>query len=582
MTMQVVMTGNEAVARGAFEAGVAVAAGYPGTPSTEILENFARYPDVYAEWSPNEKVALEVGFGASVAGARVLVTMKHVGLNVAADPFMTLSYTGVNGGIVVVTADDPGMHSSQNEQDNRYFARFAKVPLIEPGDSQEAKEFLKEAFLISERFDTPVLFRLTTRVAHTSSPVLLGERERLVLYDFQRDIAKYVMLPVFARARHARVEERREKLESYAEDSPLNQIIWGERNTGIVASGVAFQYAREALSDSASYLKLGMTYPLPVKLIEDFAGKVKRLIVVEELEPFLEDQMRAFGIQVEGKNLFPRTGELSPELIALGVRKTSMFQISFNNPDSLPSRPPIMCPGCPHRGVFYVLSRLKAVVTGDIGCYTLGALPPFEAMDLCLCMGASVGAALGMEKARGREFARKVVAVIGDSTFIHSGITGLIDHVYNRGTGTVIVLDNRTTAMTGHQDHPGTGFTLRREPSPKLDLVELVKGLGVKHVQKVNSYDIPELEKVIREELDREELSVVIADQACALIEKTGRKNMLVSDLCRGCKKCLKLGCPALYFGERTAVIDRNLCRGCGLCMQICPHEAIKAGEEHE
>jgi indolepyruvate ferredoxin oxidoreductase alpha subunit len=570
---QALLTGNEAVARGAFEAGVGVGVGYPGTPSTEILENFVGYPGVYAEWAPNEKVALEVAFGASLAGARVLVTMKHVGLNVAADPFMTMSYTGVNGGLVLITADDPGMYSSQNEQDNRFYARFAQVPMLEPGDSQEAKDYLVKAYLVSEQFDTPVMVRLTTRLSHTRTPVLIGENSAgPVQRDFQRNIPKFVMLPGYARNRHLVVEERRGRLEEYAETSGFNEILWGDRSVGIISSGVVYNYAREALGDGASYLKLGCIYPLPLKLISEFARQVGRLIVVEELEPFLEDQIKAAGLAVAGKELFPRVGELDPQVIERGVRGSSRFKSYFPVPDGLPGRPPIMCPGCPHRSVFYVLHKLKAIVTGDIGCYTLGAMPPFEAMDACLCMGASIGASLGMEKARGSDFTRRVVAVIGDSTFVHSGITGLIDHVYNKSTGTVIILDNRTTAMTGHQDHPLTGLTLSKQEAVKIDLAALVRVLGVKHVRTVDPYDLQSLEQAVREEMSREEVSVVIASRPCALISRERSiKEMTHLDRCTGCKKCLRLGCPALYLAGDRVHRDEDLCRGCSVCEQVCP-----------
>jgi indolepyruvate ferredoxin oxidoreductase alpha subunit len=570
---QTLLTGNEAVARGAFEAGVGVGVGYPGTPSTEILENFVDYPGVYAEWAPNEKVALEVGFGASLAGARVLVTMKHVGLNVAADPFMTMSYTGVNGGLVLISADDPGMYSSQNEQDNRFYARFAQVPMLEPGDSQEAKDYLVKAYLISEQFDTPVMVRLTTRLSHTRTPVLIGENPSgPVLRAFQRNIPKFVMLPGYARNRHLVVEERRERLKEYVETFAQNEIQWGDRSVGIISSGVVYNYAREAFGDGASYLKLGCVYPLPLKLISEFARQVGRLIVVEELEPFLEDQIRAAGLAVAGKDLFPRTGELDPQVIERGVRGSSRFKPYFPVPDGLPGRPPIMCPGCPHRSVFYVLHKLRAIVTGDIGCYTLGAMPPFEAMDACLCMGASIGASLGMEKARGSDFARRVVAVIGDSTFVHSGITGLIDHIYNKSTGTVIILDNRTTAMTGHQDHPLTGLTLSKQEAVKIDLAALVRALGVKQVRTVDPYDLQGLEQAVREEMGREEVSVVIASRPCALISKEwSLKEMTHLDRCTGCKKCLRLGCPALYLAGDRVRRDEDLCRSCSVCEQVCP-----------
>jgi indolepyruvate ferredoxin oxidoreductase alpha subunit len=570
---QVLLSGNEAVARGAFESGVGVGVGYPGTPSTEILENFVNYPGVYAEWAPNEKVALEVGFGASMAGARVLVTMKHVGLNVAADPFMTMSYTGVNGGLVVITADDPGMYSSQNEQDNRFYARFAQVPMLEPGDSQEAKDYIAKAYLISEQFDTPILVRLTTRLSHTRTPVLLGENPlRPMQREFKRNIPKFVMLPAYARNRHLVVEERRGRLLEFAETTDLNEILWGDRSVGIISSGVVHNYAREAFGDGASYLKLGCIYPPPLKMISEFGRQVERLIVVEELEPFLEDQIRAAGLTVAGKDLFPRVGELNPELIERGVRGTSRFKSYFQVPDGLPGRPPIMCPGCPHRSVFYVLHRRRAIVTGDIGCYTLGAMPPFEAIDACLCMGASIGASLGMEKAMGEDFARRVVAVIGDSTFVHSGITGLIDHVYNKSTGTIIILDNRTTAMTGHQDHPATGLTLSKKEAAKLDLEALVRVLGVQHVRTVDPYDLQSLEQAVREEMDREELSVIIASRSCVLISNEQYlKEMTHFERCTGCKKCLRLGCPALYLAEDRVSRDLDLCRSCSVCEQVCP-----------
>lgn len=584
---QLLLTGNEAVARGAFESGVGVGVGYPGTPSTEILENLVTYPGIYAEWAPNEKVALEVGFGASLAGRRALVTMKHVGLNVAADPFMTMSYTGVNGGLVLITADDPGMYSSQNEQDNRFYARFAMVPMLEPGDSQEAKDFLAQAYQISEQFDTPVLFRLTTRLSHTRTPVVPGaEPPGPVRRDWQRNISKYVMLPGYARSRHLAVEERRKLLQEYFETSGLNEIFWGDRRVGIVSSGVVYHYAREALGEDASFFKLGCVHPLPLKAIAEFGRRVERLIVVEELEPFLEDQVKAAGIAVEGKNLFPRVGELNPELIERGVGKTSRFKPCFRAPESLPGRPPIMCPGCPHRSVFYVLRKLKAIVAGDIGCYTLGAMPPFEAMDACLCMGASIGVGLGMEKAGGSDFARRVVSVIGDSTFIHSGITGLIDHIYNRSTGTVIILNNRTTAMTGHQDHPATGMTLSGQPVARIDFIDLLRGLGVAHVRTTDSYDLQDLERTIREEMSREELSVIVASRPCVLIAKDqslerSLKDAAHLDRCTGCRKCLRLGCPALYLAGDRVSRDEDLCRGCLVCEQVCP-QGKGAAEEDE
>ncbi|NLL19281.1 MAG: indolepyruvate ferredoxin oxidoreductase subunit alpha, partial [Clostridia bacterium] len=451
--MKSLMTGNQAIARGAYEAGVTVASAYPGTPSTEIIENMTTYPEIYAEWSTNEKVALEVGIGASIGGARALVAMKHVGVNVAADPLFTFSYTGVNGGLVLISADDPGMHSSQNEQDNRNYAKFAKIPVLEPSDSQECKDFMVLAYQLSEQFDTPVMVRTTTRVAHGQSLVDLGDRQEGIVKEYEKNPPKYVMLPGYGRQRHPLVEARREALAKYNETAPINRIEWGDKRIGIITSGVVYQYVKEALPE-ASVLKLGMTFPLPQQLIKDFAEQVDKLYVIEELEPFLEEQIKAWGIEVVGKELFPRIGELSPELIGA---KLGNWNQEAAVAVEVPNRPPVLCPGCPHRGVYYVINRLKLTVSGDIGCYTLGATPPLSAMDTCICMGASISGALGLEKARGKDFARKLVAVIGDSTFLHSGITGLLDVVYNGGTFTTLILDNSTTAMTGHQEHPGTG-----------------------------------------------------------------------------------------------------------------------------
>lgn len=579
------MTGNEAIARGAYEAGVTVATAYPGTPSTEIIETISQYRDIYAEWSPNEKVALEVGIGASIAGARVLVAMKHVGVNVAADPLLTFSYTGVNGGLVLVSADDPGMHSSQNEQDNRFYGRFAKIPVLEPSDSQEAKDFVRIALEISEQFDTPVMLRITTRIAHSRSPVELGERMVFSLKDYEKNPRKYVMIPAYARQRHLLVEQRRKALEDYSEKTPLNFVEWGDHKLGVITSGVSYQYAREVMGN-VSYLKLGMTNPLPRKLIEDFVKQVDEVYVVEELEPFMEEQIRSWGLKVIGKDLLPRTGELSPELVAEKILGENIkTEVAATVEEELPMRPPTLCPGCPHRGVFYVLRKLKLVVTGDIGCYTLGTLPPLESLDTCICMGASIGTALGMEKARGREFARKVVAVIGDSTFMHSGITGLLDVVYNLGTVTTIILDNSTTAMTGHQDHPGTGITVKKQSSKPVDLPALIKALGIERVQVVDPYDLKQLEDIVRQEVSADEPSVVITRRACILLDKKkeGQAYEVELDKCTGCKSCMKLGCPSIAFRENTAQIDDTLCNGCGLCSQVCKFGAIrKAGEAGE
>ncbi|QGP91531.1 hypothetical protein MGLY_08660 [Neomoorella glycerini] len=649
--MRELLIGNHALARGAWEAGVRVAAAYPGTPSTEIIEALARYPEVYAEWAPNEKVALEVAIGAAIGGARSLAAMKHVGVNVAADPLMTLAYTGVNAGLVLVSADDPGLFSSQNEQDNRFYARLAQIPCLEPADSQEVKDMTMLAFSLSEEFDTPVMLRLTTRIAHSYSLVELGQRREVPLKDYVKQPAKYVMLPAFGKVRHRVVEERRLKLAAYAETTPLNRVEWADRRAGVITAGISYQYVKEALP-GVSILKLGLTYPFPEKLIRDFVRAVETCYVVEELEPFLEDQIRALGLPVTGKELVPRVDELSslivartvgarvaavaPELVcpdlaavalpamtaagnpaagstvlapgeAEGVREQGTATAAageevaaasgqggaaapaatltgFPAAADLPGRPPLMCPGCPHRGVFYVLKKLGLVVAGDIGCYTLGATPPLQAMDTCICMGASLGVAMGLEKARGPEFARRVVAVIGDSTFLHSGMTGLLDMVYNGSNGTLIILDNGTTAMTGHQDHPGTGYTAAQRPAPKADLKQIARALGVQRVQVVDSYDLEAVEKAIREETAAAGPSVIIARRPCALLNKEKEAVYIVDKgNCLGCRYCLELGCPALSFKEQQAVIDPVQCNGCGLCTQICPGEAIrKAGEEDE
>jgi len=577
--MKRLMIGNEAIARGAYEAGASVAAAYPGTPSTEIVSSFARYPDVYAEWAPNEKVALEVGIGASLGGARTLVAMKHVGVNVAADPLYTVAYTGVNGGLVIVSADDPGMHSSQNEQDNRGYGIFAKLPVVEPSDSQEAKDFTALAFDISEEFDTPVMLRVTTRLSHSQTLVDEGEAGERILKEYKKNAPKYVMLPGYARGRHVEVEKRMIKLAEYAETTPLNRIEWGDRSLGIITSGVAYQYVREALPD-VSVLKLGLVNPLPKNLISSFAEQVERLVVVEELEPVIEQQLKAWGITVEGKELFTLLGEYSPEMIAQCLAGA---EPAVSSELDIPPRPPLLCPGCPHRGVFYTLRRMRVAVMGDIGCYTLGALSPLEAMDSCVCMGASIGMTMGMEKARGQEFASRMVAVIGDSTFVHSGITPLIDTVYNQGTPTILILDNDTTAMTGHQDHPATGLTIKKVPTKKLDLETLVRAIGIDHVRVVDPLKLEEFEAVIREELDRREPSVIIAKRPCALIDRTPITTTLFVDeeLCNGCKACIRIGCTGIYFkdDEKKAAINLNTCVSCGMCAQVCKFDAIKVVE---
>jgi indolepyruvate ferredoxin oxidoreductase alpha subunit len=575
MSKRQLLSGNQAIARGAWEAGVRVAAGYPGTPGTEILEEIARYPEIYAEWSPNEKVALEMVFGASLAGARSLAAMKHVGLNVASDPFFTMALTGINAGLIVVSADDPGMHSSQNEQDNRYYARAAKVPMLEPSDSQEAKDFVVLGFSLSEKFDSPVLLRTTTRVSHSMSFVETKDFREEVDLPYVKDAAKYVMIPAHARKRHELLVAKLEDLSKFSEGFEHNRAEWGSREIGIITSGISYQYAKEVFPD-ASILKIGMSYPLPLELIKSFAREVERVYVIEELEPYLEEQIRALGIEVTGKDRIPRTGELSPSIVreAFGFEADPVVSVDVE----LPARPPVLCPGCPHRGVFYVLRKLKLVVAGDIGCYTLAAIPPTESMDTCLCMGAGIGAALGFEKASA-DYKGKVVAVIGDSTFIHSGITPLIDIVYNQGASTVIILDNRTTAMTGRQDHPATGITLKKGRVKVLSFEELAKAIGVQpqSVRVVDPYNLQELEQTIREEITKDEPSVIISRRACCLIEVSENPPYeIISSKCVGCDRCLKLGCPAIFKEGDEIRIDALWCNGCGLCYQLCKLEAIK------
>ncbi len=584
-------SGNEAIARGAYESGVKVAAAYPGTPSTEILESLGTYSISHVEWSPNEKVALETAMGAAFGGARALAVMKHVGVNVAADPLFTLSYTGLRGGLVLVTADDPEMHSSQNEQDNRHYARFAKVPMLEPSDSQEAKDFTRLAFDLSERFDTPVMLRTTTRVSHSKSIVGLAEPSGpAVPPKLAKDPVKYVMLPANARKRHPVVEKRMEDLARFAETFPENRIEWGEKKVGIITSGISYEYAREVMPE-ASFLKLGMVYPLPKEMIKSFASQVEKLFVVEELDPFIEEQVRALGIEVAGKSGFPLCGELNPSLVEKGLQNLPSLLQEQTSP-KLPPRPPIMCPGCPHRGIFSILSKLKLFVTGDIGCYTLGFLPPLSAIDTCVCMGASIGHAMGLDKALGEEALGRVVAVIGDSTFLHSGITGLLNVVYNQGAVTVIILDNHTTAMTGRQDHPGTGFTLSGGEASQVDMVKLAKALGVKNVKVVNPYDLAATERVIKREVRRPEPSVIISRAPCVLSRReravSGEALFVNPDVCAGCRSCLRLGCPAIAWTKEEgvnaqgkkrkgrAMIDSSLCNGCTLCAQVCKFGAIK------
>ncbi|MCD6526368.1 MAG: indolepyruvate ferredoxin oxidoreductase subunit alpha [Desulfuromonas sp.] len=579
-----ILSGNEAIARGAYEAGVKVAVAYPGTPSTEILENTANYPSMDSSWAPNEKVALEVGIGACFGGARSLVAMKHVGLNVAADPLFTLSYTGVRGGLVLAVADDPELHSSQNEQDSRHYARAAKMPMFEPSDSQEALTYTRLAFEASEQFDTPIFLRTTTRIAHSKSIVETGEPVTgLPEPSLERDPAKFVMLPGNARKRHYVVEEQLEKMAEWSCSQSFNQIEERDGDVGVITAGVSYQYAREVLPE-ASVLKLGLVYPLPKTLIADFAKRFKTLYVIEELEPFIEDQVRAMGITVIGKDCLPICGELTPGRVRSAISGKEMVP-AYTTEITLPNRPPNMCPGCPHRGVFYALKRLKAFVTGDIGCYTLGFMPPLSAMDTCVCMGASVGNATGLNKVLKGADKQKVVGVIGDSTFQHSGINGLMDMVYNGSTATLVILDNSITAMTGRQENPASGFTLAGVESPCIDLEQLCRSVGVKHVRKVNPWNLEETRLAIKEEMEREEPSVVITEAPCILIKRdVGQRKTPLEidpDKCTGCKACLKIGCPAIEWqpdaGERgKAVVNELLCVGCGICDQLCAFDAYR------
>lgn len=572
--MKKLLLGDFAAARGAYEAGVKVATAYPGTPSTEITEELARYDEVYSEWSPNEKVALEVGFGSSLKGARTIVSMKHVGLNVAADPLYTAAYTGVNAGLVVAVADDPAMFSSQNEQDTRLIARAANVPVIEPSDSAEAKDFMKLAFSLSEKYDTPVIFRITTRVAHSQGLVETEDRKEVPLKDYVKDVPKYVMMPGNAKKRHIVVEERLNKLCEDSNDFSINRIETGDKELGIICSGGVYQYVKEALP-TASVLKLGMVYPLPYRLIEKFVSSVDRCIVIEELEPHIETLIKAKGIKVEGKNLFSVQGELSANIIrekVLGI-KADVTRAE------VPARPPVLCAGCPHRGVFYTLKQLKVNVMGDIGCYTLGAVPPLNAIDSVLCMGASIGMAIGFDKADDKAY-KNTVAVIGDSTFIHSGITGLIDAVYNRANVTVIIVDNSTTGMTGHQNHPATGKNIKNEPTSRLSLENVCLSVGADRVSVVDPYDLDLFKETVKSCLSEKGVNVIIARRPCALLTKRLYNGCEITAACRNCKACLKLGCPAIINGENGVKIDLSLCTECGLCQKVCRFGAIKVREE--
>lgn len=575
--MKKLMLGNEAFARGLYEAGCKVVSSYPGTPSTEITECVAKYDEVYAEWAPNEKVAMEAAIGASIAGARSFCAMKHVGLNVAADPLYTAAYTGVNGGMVIAVADDPGMHSSQNEQDSRHHAIASKVMMLEPSDSGECKEFAKIAFELSEQFDTPVIVRLSTRVSHSQSSVELCEREEKELKEYKKTPQKYVMMPAFAKGRHVFVEERTAKLVEYAETSPLNRVeISDKAEFGVITSGAAYQYAKEALGERASVLKLGTVNPLPVKLIQNFASKYERVYIIEELDGIIESHCRNIGVNnVMGKEIFGYIGELSQSIIAekLLGEKTEVQTFGEN----IPVRPPVMCAGCPHRGLFYCLSKLKVMVSGDIGCYTLGAAAPLCAVDTTVCMGASISGLHGFNKARGAEAEKNSVAVIGDSTFMHSGMTGLVNIAYNATNSTVIILDNSITGMTGHQQNPTTGKNLKGDPAAAVNLEELCKAIGIKRVRVVDPYSLVETEAAIKEELAVEEPSVIISRRPCALLKYVKHKPALKveADKCKGCKACMKLGCPAISMNDGKAVIDHTQCVGCGICQEQCKFAAI-------
>jgi len=571
--MKKILSGNEAVARGAWEAGVSFASAYPGTPSTEILETIVKeYPDIHTEWTPNEKVALEVAVGASYTGARALAIMKHVGVNVAADPLMTLPYTLVRGGIVLISADDPELFSSQNEQDNRHYARFAKIALLEPSSSQEAKDFTREAFRISEEYGTPVMVRTTTRISHSMGIVELGDVQPQKAPTLERHPAEWVMLPANARRRHPVIEERVVALRKLAEATPMNRMVMSGTDLGIISSGVAYQYAKEAFPE-ASFLKLGMPYPFPGELVRAFASKVKELWVVEELDPFMEEMVRALGIPCHGKDRMPLCGELNPDIIRAAVSGETALKTAQ---PALPGRPPSMCPGCPHRSMLYALRRNKCFIAGDIGCYTLGFLPPLDAIDTCLCMGAGINHAHGMSKVFGPG-GQKLAAVIGDSTFYHSGITGLLNLAYNNGAAVIVILDNRTTAMTGAQNHPGTGVTIEGDRTTDIDLEGLVRSLGIQWVRTVNPYEVKNTRAVVKEALETKGPAVIISKAPCVLLKTgflPGKPLKVDQETCTGCKVCIGLGCPALEFRDEKAHIN-EVCVGCNVCAELCPAGAI-------
>ena len=577
--MRQLMLGNQAFARGLYEAGCAVASSYPGTPSTEVTEEAAKYDEIYCEWAPNEKVAMEVAFGASLAGKRSFCGMKHVGLNVAADPLYTCSYTGVNAGMVICVADDAGMHSSQNEQDSRHHAIAAKVPMLEPSDSAEAYHFVKRAFELSEEFDTPFIVKMCTRVSHSQSIVDTGERVMPEPKKYEKNIAKYVMMPGNAIRRHPFVEERTRKLIEFAENCEFNRVEMGDTSIGVITSSTCYQYVKEVFGDKASVLKLGMINPLPKKLILDFAAKVDRLVIVEELDPIIENHCRQLGLKVSGKDLFPLEGEISQNMVAqkLGVALNETKKLD----ETLPARPPVMCAGCPHRGLFYTLSRNKCTVLGDIGCYTLGAVAPLSAMEMTLCMGASVSSIHGFNKALGEESEGRTVAVIGDSTFMHSGMTGLANIAYNQSNSTVIILDNSITGMTGHQQNPTTGYNIKGDPAGKIDLESLCRAMGFERVVVVDPYDLEECDRVLKEELAAKAPSVIISRRPCVLLKYVKPKKPLLvdKDKCVGCKSCMRLGCPAISIKGGKAAIDVTLCVGCGVCQQLCKFDALQSQE---
>lgn len=582
--MKILLSGNEAIARGAYEGGLHFAAAYPGTPSTEILENISQYKEIHSQWAVNEKTSFEIVLGASFAGARALVAMKHVGLNVAADPFFSAAYIGAKGGLIIISADDPGMHSSQNEQDNRNYARSAKIAMLEPSDSQEAKEFTKIGLELSEKFDTPVLLRITTRIAHSKTIVDTEERKEVPVKGYEKNIKKNLVMPAHARELHKKVLARRDALQKYSNSFRYNTIEYKDKKIGVITSGISYQYVKEALPE-ASVLKISMSWPLPDKRIREFAANVEKLYVVEENDPFMEREIQAMGIKVIGKEIISEAGELNTRIVkeAFGIDEK---YVPIKLEENAPPRPPALCPGCPHTAVFRAINKLKLISTGDIGCYTLGALPPLSAMDTCVDMGASIGNALGIELNLPEEDKRKIVAVIGDSTFFHSGITGLIDIMYNKGKSTVIILDNSITAMTGHQQNPGTGKTLMGDDTVKIDIMALVKGLGIKHVYEINAYKVKEIEELIKRETQRDEVSVIIAKAPCMLLpemkKKVKDKFAVNHDKCTGCQMCVKLGCPAISFDkkEKKANISKQLCVGCTLCFQVCPFDAISKVEE--